>query len=199
METISLDEALRDLNEQLVSLETSSRSLNAKFGGLFRDAESLKIGVLERALENKRVSHAKSLGFTAMKRDKGKLGLGLALAISQSFLHRTVTKDKSMALTAAVSGFNDFAQGLGNCRWAVSLDRQFIVVSQDKVFAGHIWVTWESLQNAFEELRQDTTRGEKLGNLDIIIAKLRKKKHKLVHIFIPVVETSQSQWHPVGN
>ncbi len=199
MGTKSLDEAFRNLNGQLVSVERTTRSLTSKFENLSRGAELLKLGVLERVLENKRVSQARLLGLTAMMRDNRKLGIGLALAVGQSLLQRAVSKDNSGSLRAGISGFNDFAQGLGYSRWGVSLDKQFIVVPEDEIFSGRVWVTWESLRSALVELKQDTIGGEKLGNLDGVIAKLRQKKHILVHLFTPVVETSQSQWHPISN
>jgi hypothetical protein len=199
MEAESLDDVFRNLNEQLTSLESTTHRLITQFNKLSREVEALKVEILELILENKRASQARSLGFTAMKGDHRKLGLGIALAIGQSFLQAAVDKDSSSAIAAGISGFNHFSQGLGDSRWAVSLDSQFIIVPRDGIFAGHVWVTWESLQNALQELRQDTTRGEKLENLGVVIAKLRDKKHKLVRLLIPVVETSQSQWHPVRN
>ena len=134
-----------------------------------------------------------------MRRDNSKLGIGLVLAIGQSLLRGAVSKDKSVALGAGISSFNDFAQGLGYSRWGVSLDKQFIVVPEDEIFSGRVWVTWESLRSALVELKQDTIGGEKLGNLDGVIAKLRQKKHILVHLFIPAAEPSQSHWRRVSD
>lgn len=198
MKTNSLDEAFRSLNEQLMSVERTSLSLTAKFEDLSREAEGLKLGVLERALENNRVSQAKQLGFTAMRRDHGKLGIGLALAVGQSLLQGAVSKDKSVALTAGISSLNGFAEGLGDSRWAVSLDRQFIVVPRDKVFSGRVWVTWESLQAAMKELKQRAIGGEELGDLDTIIDKLKHGWSKLVYLLIPVSEeTHLGRWRRV--
>lgn len=199
METNSLDEAFRSLNEQLMSVEITSHSLTAKFEDLSRETEGLKLGILERALENKRVLQAKQLGFTAMRRDHGKLGIGLGLAVAQSLLTGAATKDKSAALTAGISGFNDFVQGLGNSRWAVSLDRQFVVVPRDKVFSGRVWVTWESLQAAMEGLTQKALGGEDLGDLDTVIDKLKHGLSKLVYLLIPVSEeTHLGRWRRVN-
>lgn len=199
MKTKSLDDVFRNLNEQLMSVERTSRSLTAKFENLSREAEGLKLGVLECTLERKRVYQAGSKGFAAMKQDKKKLGIGLGLAVAQSLLKGAATKDKSAALAAGISGFSDFVQELGNSRWAVSLDRQFIVVPRDKVFSGRVWVTWESLQAAMEELRQKAIGGEKLGDLDTVIDKLKHGWSKLVYLLIPVSEeTRLGRWRRIN-
>jgi hypothetical protein len=193
MEQNSLGDVFASLGEQLVALESTTRNLTARFENLSRETEEMKLEILQLVLENRKASQSRSLGFAHMKSDHRKLGLGLALAVSQSLLQAAIHKDGSLAIAAGISGFNHFSQGLGDASWAVSSDTQFIVVPRDKVFPGHRWVTWESLQNALRELKQDTTRGEKLGNLDVVASKLEQNKNKLVYLFIPMDETSPNQ------
>ncbi len=197
-ETTSLDEAFYNLNGQLMSVERTSRSLTAGFENLSRQTDLLKLEILERALENKRVSKSRLLGFTAMRRDSSKLGIGLALAVGQSLLQGAISKDNSVALGAGISSFNDFVQGLGDSRWAVSLDKQFIVIPEDKIVSGHVWVTWGSFHAAMEQLKQNVLGGDKLGDLGIVIDKLKHGRSKLVYLLIPVSEeTHLGPWRPV--
>lgn len=194
-----LDGAFRNLSDQLVSLKEMPCNVTGTLDNFARQAELLKLKFLDRILEKKRVVQAKDLGFAAVKKDKNKLLLGIASALGQSVLQGVMSKDPSTALEAGISGFDGFLQGLGESKWVVSLDKQFIVVPKDEVFAGHTWVTWETLHSAMEELRQRALVGESLGNLDSIIDKLKHNHSGLMYVLGPIArvssETRFGPWH----
>ena len=199
METKHFDKASLILNEQLVSVRGTSRTLTAKFENLSREAEGLKVEILVRLLEEKRASQARRIGLATVKQDGKILGIGLGLAVAGSFLQGVADKNDLAALAAGISGFNNFLQGLGDSRWAVSLDKQFIVIPNNGVFAGRVWVTWESLHSAMQELKQNVLGGDKLGGLDIVIDKLNHGESKLVYLIVPLSpETHLGEWHRIN-
>lgn len=195
MKKLSFDDAFRNLNRQLVSIEGITRGVISKFDDLVRETDLLKLEIIEHVLENKRMSQASQLGFAVMKQDKKKLIIGLASAIGGSLLQGVVTKDKSSALPAGISSFNGFLRGLGDSRWTVSLDKQFIIVPEDKVFAGRIWVTLESLQSTIKELRRKVLGGEKLGSLQSVIDELKQERSKLTYVFVPISAAPEDEAH----
>jgi hypothetical protein len=198
MDNNSLDGAFRNFSKQLVLVERTVSVLSGKLRNLSREEEVLKLDVLERALENKKVSQARRIGLAAMKKDNKNLIIGLATALGESLLQGAISKGNSVALGAGISSFNDFMQGLGDSRWAVSLDKQFIVIPEDKIFSGHVWVTWGSFHSAMKQLKQNVLGGDKLGDLDIVIDKLKHGRSKLVYLLIPVSEeTHLGPWRPV--
>lgn len=199
MEAKHFDKASLILNEQLVSVRGTSRTLTAKFENLSREAEGLKVEILARLLEEKRVSQARQIGLATVKQDGKILGIGLGLAVAGSFLQGVAGKNDSAALAAGISGFNSFLQGLGDSRWAVSLDKQFIVIPNNRVFAGRVWVTWESLHSAMQELKQKALSGEDLGGLDTVTDKLKHGWSKLVYFIVPPSpETRLGQWRRIN-
>lgn len=194
-----LGKTLAQMIQELLKVEEMAHNVSGRFENSCREVEFLKIEIIGRELERRRKSSARQLGFPSIAKDKAKLRIGLGVAVAGLVLGAAFTRDKSVALHTGISSFEGALEGFGKCQWAVSLDKYLVVIPRDKIFSGRVWVTWESLRSTLEELKQDTVAGEKLGNLDSVIAKLRQRKHSLVHLFIPVVETSESHWRRVSN
>lgn len=199
MSSDALGKTLAQMTQELLKVEDMAHDISGRFDVLCRQAEFLKVEILRQKLENRRKSCARQIGFSSIANDKKKLGIGLGVTVVGLVLGAAFTRNKSVALNTGISSFEGVLEGFGKSQWAVSLNKQLMVVPRDKIFSGRAWVTWESLQSTLEELKQDAAGGEKLENLDGIIAKLSQKKHILVRLFIPVVETSQSHWHRVSN
>jgi hypothetical protein len=179
-------QTIADLKKELACIESSSQGVAERFEILQREAESLKIEFLKYSLEKQRKAVARQRGFTVLIKGRKKMGTGLAVTASASILGGLIAKDKDAALNAGLSGFNGVLQGLGETRWAVSLQKGLVIVSYSAIPARGTWVTLESLIAAIHDLKTETLRGKRLGTLDNIIQRLQQSKGKLVYIALPI-------------
>jgi len=62
-----------------------------------------------------------------------------------SIVGAVLGEDKDAALNAGLSGFNAVLQGLGETEWAVSLDKELVIVPYNVIPAEGISVTLEAL------------------------------------------------------
>jgi len=74
-----------------------------------------------------------------------------------------------------MSGFDGMVQGLGESKWCVLLGKKISVVPEETISPQVTWVTLASFYNTMEELKKRSLVGEKLGNLDDFISKLKTK------------------------
>jgi len=179
-------QTITDLKKELASIENSARSIASRFEILQIEAESLKMEFLKYSLEKQREAIARQRGFALLIRDRKKIATGLAVTAGFSILGAAISKDKDAALNAGLSGFSGLLQGLGETEWAVSLDKELVVVPYNAVPAEGTWVTLESLIAAINELKIQALQGERLGTLDNIIQMLRQSRRKLVYITLPI-------------
>jgi len=179
-------QTIAGLKKELTSIENSARSIANRFEILQIEAESLKIEFLKYSLEKQREALARQRGFALLIRDRKKIATGLAVTAGFSILAAAVGKDKDAALNAGLSGFNGLLQGLGETEWAVSLDKELVVVPYNAIPAGGTWVTLQSLIIAIDELKMQALQGKRLGTLDNIIQMLRQSRRKLVYITLPI-------------
>jgi len=160
------------LGQKLVLIESCAHELPARFQTLRTKAELLKIDILKRGLENRTKSLARQAGFKSIARDGRKLKGG--------FLGR----DGPSALAAGMSGFDGALQELGKSKWAVSLDRDLLVVPRNQIAPGRTWVTLESLLLALEELKEKARAGEQFEDLGAIVAEMKQCRVRFVHLLI---------------
>ena len=174
-----------DLKKELAWIESGSRHICSQFEMLLRQAESLKIAFLKYSLEEQRKAMALQRGLVTVVRDKKKMGTSLAVAAGGLILGGLITKDKYVALSAGLSGFDGIIQGFGEARWAVSLEKELVVAPYDSIPPIGTWVTLDSLIAAIDELKAEVLQGKPLRTLDNIIQRLQQSQGKLVYITLP--------------
>ena len=96
-----------------------------------------------------------------------------------------IARDKDAALTAGLSGFYGVLREFGETRWAVSLQKELVVLSYDDIPAKGSWVTFETLIAAIDDLKMETLRGKRLGSLDDILQSLHQSRGKLIYLLLP--------------
>jgi len=173
------------LKKELAWIESSSHGIGSRFEILQREAESLKIEFLKYSLEKQREAVTRQRGFDSLIRDRKKIGTGLAVAVSGLIFGGFVAKDKYAALNAGLSGFNGVLQGFGETRWAVSLQKELVIVPYNAIPSKGTWVTLESLIAAIHDLKTEALRGNQLGTLDNIIQRLQHSRGRLIYIGPP--------------
>ena len=179
-------EVIADLKKELTCIESSSRGVSRQFEILQRQAEFLKIEFLKCFMEKQRTAVARQRGFAFLIRDRKKIRAGLAVTAGALILGGLITKDKDAALKAGLSGFDGVLQGFGETRWAVSLQKELVILPDNAIPAKGIWVTFESLITAIDDLKTEALRGRRLGTLDSIIQRLRQSQDKLIYIACPI-------------
>ncbi len=177
---------IADLKKQLACVETNSRDVSRRFENLQRQAEFLKIEFLKYSLEKQRTAVACQRGFTFLIRDRKKVEASLAVTVGAFILGGLLAKDKDAALNAGLSGFNGVLQGFGETRWAVSLNRDLVILPHNAIPAEGTWVTFESLITAIDALKTEALQGKRLGTLDKIIQMLQQSKGKLIYVILPI-------------
>jgi hypothetical protein len=176
-------QVIADLKKELTSIENSARNMARRFQILERQAESLKMEFLKYSLEKQREAMARQRGFALLIRDRKKRATGLVATAGLSILGAAISEDKDAALNACLSGL---LQGLGQTEWAVSLDKELVVVPYNDIPVRGTWVTLESLIAAIDELKTEALQGRRLGTLDNVIQRLRQSRRKLVYITRPI-------------
>jgi len=171
-------EAVDDLREKLVAVERQANNVAVQLPALFRVLGSLKVDIVKSKLEKEQRRVARVRGVTALKQDERKLGISLGLGFAGLVLGGALSKDSHSALGAGVGALDASLQKFGKSPWAVSLDREMLVVPTDQITAGRVWVTWESFGEAMENLRKKTLAGEQLGDLEAIVSELMQD-HKI--------------------
>jgi hypothetical protein len=174
--------AIADSRKELARIESNSRTLSRRFEMLQLEAESLKVEFLEYSLQKQRTAVARQRGFAFLIRDRKKVRTGLAVSGGAFFIGGLIAKDKDAALNAGLSGFYGVLQELGETRWAVSLQKELVIVPYDAIRTKGMWVTFESLIAAIHDLKTEALQGKRLGTLDDIIERLQQQNRKLVHI-----------------
>jgi len=177
-------QTVADLKKELLYIESSSQDVGRRFDILQREAESLKIEFLKYSLEKRRKVLVRQRGFAFLIKDRGKIGTGLALTAGGLVLGGLLAKNKDAALSAGLSGFSGVLQGFGETRWAVSLQRDLVIVPYDAIPAKGTWVTFESLIAAMDDLKMQTLQGKRFGGLDNIIQKLHQSRGKLIYLLL---------------
>ncbi len=186
MDASNFNAAVDELRKQLLLGEGAAHQVASRFQTLRSEAEALKIATLKRRLENRRKSLALQAGATSTK-DRQKLGIGLGVAAAVGMIFGGVIgRDKSSVLSGGVSAFKGTLQGFGESRWAVSLDRDLLVVPDNRISSGRTWVTLESLLQALEELAEKADVGGPLGGVADIISKLKLQQSKLEYLNPPM-------------
>ncbi len=188
MNANDLNETVAMLRRKINLIESYADELSARFQTLNKEMESLKTDSVSHGLENRRRSLARQAGFAAIAKDRRKLGISLAAAAAGLFLGGALTKDRTSALDAGMSGFDGVLQGFGESEWAVSLDEDLLIMQKNRIASGRIWVTLQSLLLALEGLKKEAHGGEPLGDVAAIVAKLKESPTELAYLF-PV-----SQW-----
>jgi len=185
------EQTLDELKQEIASIKSRSGTFSTKFEEVRRQAESLKIAFLNHRLEVQRRSLARTRGYTSIMRDGKRLGASLGAAAAGLIFGGIITRDKFAALHTGISAFDGALQGLGQTRWFVSLSKKIAVAPENSLSPEGIWVTWESLNRAMKGLKDKAVVGEKLGNLDNVIFKL--KREKLVYLGLPVAKPDSSK------
>jgi len=181
----NLEQTIANLKKELACIESSSQGIGRRFAILQREAESLKIEFLKYSLEKQRKVLARQRGLDSLIRDRKKIKTGLAVAAGGLILGGLISKDKYTALNAGLSGFNGVLQGFGETRWAVSLQKELVIVPHNAIPAKGTWVTLESLIAAIHDLKTEALQGKRLGTLDNIIQRLQQSRRKLIYIAPP--------------
>jgi len=191
MSSNNWEQTLDELKQEIASIKSRSGTFSTKFEEVRRQAESLKIAFLNHRLEAQRRSLARTRGYTSIMRDGKRLGASLGAAAAGLIFGGIITRDKFAALHTGMSAFDGALQGLGQTRWFVSLSKKIAVAPENSLSPEGIWVTWESLNRAMKGLKDKAVVGEKLGNLDNVIFKL--KREKLVYLGLPVAKPDSSK------
>jgi len=174
----TLNGILEHLRQELILTEAKAREIGSRFKVLSRETESMKVDALQNYLEEQRKSTARDRGIASLIKDRKRVRNSLLVAAGGFILGGLLTRDKFGAVTAGLSGFDGMVQGLGESKWCVILEKKISVVPEETISPEITWITLDSFCKTMEELKNRALAGEKLGNLDDVIAKL-KKKHAL--------------------
>ncbi len=179
MKETNWENALEGLRHRLDLIQSRAHEDSTRFQELRRQAESTKIQFLTYQLETRRKFLAQSRGVMPLAGNKKGLTLTLGITAGISILTGILTKDGLTAVNTGVAGSKGALKGFGETEWAVCLEKNLTVASQDHITQGDVWVTWDSLQTALHELEKRAKSGAPLGSLDNIISEL-KKSNKLL-------------------
>ncbi len=181
MHNNTLTKSIGNLRKELVQIDDTAAQVASQCRMLQVTVEQLKVAILKQTLLSRSQSQAIQEGITSVVRDKQKLGLSLGVAVTSMILSGGISKDKFTALKKGISAFNATAQEFGRTRFAVSLDRDLLVIPCDRISAVRKWVTLESLLAVSDELMTEASQGIPLGTLDNILQRLSQGKKKLVY------------------
>ena len=170
------ERTLASHRHELNSIESRAKAVSNALENLRREAEGLKLGYLQHSLEERIKSEARQRGFNLILRDGEKMRNSLLVAAGGLIFGGLVTRHKPTALNMGLSGFDVVAQGFGKKRWYFSFDKRIVLASGDSAPSQGRWVAWESLRRTLARLKQEAQRGEDLGNLDTVIAKLEHER-----------------------
>lgn len=176
---------ITDFKKELAYVESGSQDVGRRYEILQQEADSLKLEFLEHSLKKQRKAMARQRGLALLIKDRKKIGAGLAVTAGASILAGLIAKDKDAALNAGLSGFYGVLQEYGEARWAVSLQKDLVIVPYDAIPTKGTWVTFESLIAAIDDLKMETLRGKRIGSLDNIIQRLRQSRGKLIYLLLP--------------
>ena len=176
MPKYTLDRILEYLRQDLTSTGVEAREIGSRFEVLRRETESMKIDALQNYLEEQRKSTARDRGIISLTKDKKRVRNSLLYATGSFILRGLLTRDKSEALAAGLSGLNGMIQGFGESKWRVLLGKKISVVPEEMISPQVTWITLASFYKTMEELKRRVLAGEKLGTLYDIIAKLKKNR-----------------------
>ena len=172
---------IKGLRQQLASIKNRALVASARFEELRRQAEFAKIQFLTYQLEARRKHLARSRGVASLIKNPNNLPSAGLWAVGLTVFTGMFTKDW---LTAGVTGAKGALGGVGETKWAVCLEAELAVAPWDNIRQEGIWVTWESLMIALDELAI-RAKDESLGNLDNIISELKKSRKLLFVIQAP--------------
>jgi len=175
MSQYTLNGILEHLRQELDLTEVKAREIHSRFEVLCRETESIKVDALQNYLEEQKKSAARDIGISSLIKDRKRVRDSLIVAAGSFILGGLLTKDKFEALTAGMSGFDGMVQGLGESKWYILLGKTISIVPEEKIPPQATWISLDSLYRELEELKERALAGEKLGNLDDIISKLKKK------------------------
>jgi len=181
MKKVGWEKRVNDLRQEVNWIKDCAGKTSNNFKGLQRQAECCKVRFLTYELDKKCRSLTRSRGVVSVVENGNGLAATLGIAGIASILAGMITKDGLTAANAGLSGFNGALQGLGKTDWAICLDGGLEILPRDKITAGRVWFTWDSVMTALNELEQTAQNGAHLGNLDKVIFEVRKSK-KLVAI-----------------
>ncbi len=165
-----------ELREKMVSIEIRANNVLVQLTGVCRTWESLKVDILEARLEEDRRLAAMAQGVRVLQRDQRKRSIPLRSVAAGLLRGAVVGKSVDSALYHSLAALNSSMEQVGASRWAVSLDRDMLVVPRDQIAAERFWVTWESLTEVLRRLRQKALDGKKLGNLAAIVSELKQDR-----------------------
>ncbi len=174
MKETNWENALEDLRHQLDLIQSLAHEDSVRFEKLREQIESTKIRFLVYQLGTRRKFLARSRGVASLVKHKKTLPL-LGVSAGMSIITGLITKDGVAAMNVGTRGFNGALRRLGETRWAVFLGNNLEIAPLDNLRQGKDWVTWNSLMIAMHELEL-RAQEEALGNLDNIVAELRKSK-----------------------
>ena len=175
MSKYTLNGILEQLSQELILTEAKAGEICSRIKLLSRETESIKIDALQNYLEEQRKSASRDRGIASLIKDRQRVRDSLLGAASSFILGGLLPRDKYGALTAGMSGFDGMVQGFGESKWCVSLGKKISVVPEERISPQVTWITLASFYKTMEEFKERALAGEKLGNLDDVISKLKKK------------------------
>jgi len=172
----SWEETVIHLKRELSSTRDVALATTRNIDVLRKEMESLKIDIIKNCLEEQRRSGARQRGLPLLAKDKQTVQIGLAVGIGSAIFGGLLNKDPFSALSAGLAGFDGLVRGLGETKWYVSLTNKITVAPKEKLSPQVNWVTWESIAVALENLKRKARGGERLGDFDSVLTKLREEK-----------------------
>jgi hypothetical protein len=178
MSKYTLNGILEHLRHEINLTAVKATEINSRFEALCRETESIKVDALQNYLEEQKISVSRDIGISSLIKDRKRVRDSLLVAAGSFILGGLLTRNKFEAVSAAMSGFDGMVQGFGESKWCVLLGKKISVVQEEMISPQVTWITLASFYKIMEELKTRALSGEKLGNLDDVISKL-KEKHGL--------------------
>ncbi len=173
------EENLSNLKNELGSVREQASALIKDIESLMREMEWIKPAYVLKRLGYQREVIERMRGFGVVWHYEQVRRLSWLIGLGSAAIGGLVSRDPVMALNAGMSGFDGLIRGLGGTRWYVSLDERLLVVSEDEAKPRMNCAPWESVTLELEELKKKALTGEKIGNLDSIVEKLREEAPRL--------------------
>ena len=178
-----------DLRQEISRIAGRAGVSSGKIQDLQAQAECCKVQFLTYEIDARCHSLALNRGSASITQNGKGLTLVLGIAAAAAIFGGGGNKDRYAALNTGLAGLNGALQGLGKTDWAVRLGKQLVVMPRNNITPGKVWLTWESLRAAFDELEQRAQRGARLGDLDAVIFEVKRSKNLLV--YMPVMPSER--------
>lgn len=171
--------ALIQMRQKLGGIEFRAKRLSDEFTHFQKEAEALKVEILQSLLEKQIEFEARRRGVELVINDRNRLRTSALVTAGGFILGELLTQDKWAALNTGLSSLDVSLKGFGSATWKVLLGKRILVASSDNTPQDENWLPRERLKLAMDRVKKKALRGETLGNLDDVLLRLERGVEEL--------------------